>query len=99
MSAVVRLKTALTLVASTLSHASSGYSSSGAPHVAPALLTRMCSFDSRSAIAAASRSLPALVERSAGMEIHGPIAPSCSAAASQTSALRDEMYTVAPDET
>ena len=42
-SARVRKNGAFTLVAYNLSHAPSGYSASGAPHVAPALFTRMWS--------------------------------------------------------
>ncbi len=50
----VRWNTDLTFSASTLSHAASGYSANGAPQLAPALLTRMCSAGSRFASSAAS---------------------------------------------
>ena len=79
---------AFTLSASTLSHASSGNSASGAPQFAPALLTRTCSAGSRAAIASARRRASASVDRSAGSAMHTPCFDSSAAAASQASALR-----------
>jgi hypothetical protein len=82
---------ALTFRASTLSQASSGYSARGAPQLAPALLTSTCSSDSRSASAAASPSLPAWLERSAGSARQVPDLESSAATWLQASALREEM--------
>src|SRR5918994_317553 len=62
----VRWYTPLTLSASTRSHAASSNWSRGAPHVAPALLTRMSRLDSRAATASASRRHSASLDRSAG---------------------------------
>ena len=64
----VRKNGDLRLRSSTLSHADSGKDSSGSPHVAPALLTRMCSSSSRSPTTAASRRHSSSLERSAGTE-------------------------------
>src|SRR6185436_8481783 len=75
----------------TLSQPCSGKSSNGAPHAAPALLTRMSSWGSRALSAAARPSAPATLETSAGSEVHDPSADSSAAAWSHASALRDEM--------
>ena len=65
-SARVRKNGDFTLRSSTLSHASAGNSASGAPHVAPALFTRMLSF------ALAGRDLGReLVARCLGREVGG----------------------------
>ena len=87
----VRWKTAFTLSASTLSHAASGYSASGAPQLAPALLTSTWRARSRAASAAASPRQPASVLQSAGSATHVPRAESSRATCSHTSALREEM--------
>jgi len=47
-------RSAVTFTVSTFSHADAGNSSNGAPHVVPALLTRMSRFDSRSETASMS---------------------------------------------
>jgi hypothetical protein len=96
---LVRWKTPLTLTARARSHAASSNCSSGAPQVAPALLTRMSRLDSRAATASASRRHSASVDRSAAMASHSPSFDSSAAAWSNTSALRDEMYTFAPAST
>ncbi len=75
----------------TLSQASPGYSASGAPHVAPALLTRMSSRGESRDTSAASRSHSSSRDRSAGMLTHVPTLESSAATSSQTSAFRDEM--------
>src|ERR671910_2458591 len=62
----VRWYTPLTLSASTRSQAASSNWSRGAPHVAPALLTRMSRLDSRAATASARRRHSASLDRSAG---------------------------------
>src|SRR5438445_6343188 len=95
----VRWKTPFTFKASTLSHAASGYSASGAPQLAPALLTRTWSAVSRRARASARPRAPASVEQSAGSETHVPCRDSSAATWSHTSALREEMYTFAPAST
>src|SRR5262245_55549422 len=88
---LVRKKIDLTLVSITLSQPASGYSANGAPHAAPALLTRMLSDCSLPDIVRTSCSRPSVVERSAGHETHLPIADSSSATPSQTSFFREEM--------
>src|ERR671911_625343 len=95
----VRWYTPLTLSASTRSQAASSNWSRGAPHVAPALLTRMSRLDSRAATASARRRHSASLDRSAGMASHSPTFDSSAATSSQTSALRDEMMTLAPAST
>src|SRR5262249_4448917 len=95
----VKWKMAFTLSASTLSHAASGYSATGAPQLAPALLTRMSSRDSRAATAAASASQPARVTQAPGAQKHVPMADSYAATRSHTSFFRDETYTFAPAST
>ena len=70
---LVRWKTPFTLRASTRSKAASSNSASGAPQVAPALLTRMSRrVDSRAAISSARRRHPASVDRSAGRPTQVP---------------------------
>src|SRR3954453_12585070 len=59
----------------------------------------MCSLDSSGAISAASRVHSSGPERSAGTEMHVPTLESSAATSSQTSALRLEMYTLAPAST
>ena len=81
----------LRLRSSTLSQADSGNVSSGSPHVAPALLTRMCSSSSRRPTSAASRTHSSSLERSAGIETTFPNAASSATAASPASALRELM--------
>ena len=87
----MRWNTPFTLRSSTRFQAASSNSSSGAPQVAPALFTRMCSAGSRSAIWPASVRQASSVERLAGMASHGPIVDSSAATFSHTSALREEM--------
>ena len=60
------------LMSITLSQPDSGNSSSGAPQAAPALLTRMSSFSSRSRKSAQKRSTPSTDARSLGSEMHSP---------------------------
>ena len=81
-----------TLRSSTLSHAASRYSASGAPQVAPALFTRMCERGLALGDCVGERDgTPASVERSAGRRWHSPSLDSSAATSSHTSALRDEM--------
>src|SRR5215831_14663681 len=80
----------------TLSQAAAGNSASGAPQVAPALLTSTFRACSRSATSLASRRHSASVDRSAGMAVTGPYWLSSASAAAQPSALRELMYTRAP---
>jgi hypothetical protein len=80
---------ALRLRATSLSQADSGYSPSGAPQAAPALLTRMCTRGSDWPTTSASRRHSASVDRSAGTEITGPDPDSSSTAACPASALRE----------
>src|ERR1700722_8632818 len=96
---LVRWKTPLTLRASTRSNAASSKSSSGAPQVAPALLTRMSRASSRDATSSARRRHSASVERSAGIPMQVPFLDSSAATASTTSAFREEMYTFTPAST
>ncbi len=88
-SARVRWNSAFTFSASTLSQAASGYSSMGAPQLAPALFTRMCRAGSRSPSASASSLAADSLERSAGSAWHVPSFESSAATSWQTSALRD----------
>ena len=88
-SARVRWNTPFTLMANSLSKAASGYSSSGAPQVAPALLTRRWMRSSRSAISAARARQPASVDRSAAMPMQVPRSDSSAATRAQASALRE----------
>ena len=90
-SARVRKNGDFTLRSSTLSQASAGNSASGAPHVAPALFTRMWSLLSRAAISAARSMHAASVARSAGRLTQVPTFESSAATSSHTSFLRDEM--------
>src|SRR5271168_852295 len=71
----------------------------GAPQVAPALLTRMSSASTRAAISSARRRHSGSLDRSAGIPMHVPLAVSSAATSATASALRDEMYTVAPAST
>src|SRR5580698_4962099 len=91
----VRKKIDLTLVSITLSHPASEYSAIGAPHAAPALLTRTFRRCSRAKTSAASAAQPAAVETSPGIDSH----PSSFAAASHAVFLRADTYTLAPDST
>ena len=65
-----------TFVCRTFSQPAAGNSSSGAPQVAPALLTRMSSVGKRSRVGVASRRAPSGVEMSAGIASHSPSAAS-----------------------
>src|SRR5258708_6540012 len=89
-------KTPLTLVSRTLSKPSSEYSSMGSPQLAPALLTSMSTRCTCLATPSRSTSQPWRLDRSAGTETHVPNWLRSAAVASQASALRAEMYTVAP---
>ena len=71
-------------------------SAEAAPQVAPALLTRISSCDSRAPNSSTTRSISLIFDRSAGSETQCPSVESSAAVASQTSALRDVMYTRAP---
>src|SRR3954447_12418637 len=92
----VRKNGALRLRSSTLSQAEAGKSASGAPHVAPALLTRMCSSSSCSPTSAASARQASSVDRSAWTNRTVPWAASSARACSPSSALRALRYTRAP---
>ena len=87
----VRKKIDLTFRSTVLSQPSSGYSSMGAPQVAPALFTSTSSRLSRSLTALARPSMPAMPPRSKGSEMQVPYSDSSSATRSQTSALREEI--------
>ena len=63
----------------------------GSAQAAPALLTRMSSLVSRAAIPAASAFTSAVVPRSCASAMQVPSFDSSLAAASQASALREEM--------
>src|SRR3954452_10383965 len=92
----VRKNGALRFRSSTLSHAEAGNSASGAPHVAPALLTRMCSSSSCSPTSAASARQASSVDRSAWTKRTVPNAESSARACSPSSGLRALRYTRAP---
>src|SRR5579871_1791885 len=94
--ALVRKNGVFRLRSTTLSQAAAGYSASGAPQVAPALLTRTLTARSRSPTSAASRRHSRSADRSAGMAWTAPYADSSFAASAQASALRELMYTRAP---
>src|SRR3954449_6985379 len=81
---------------STLSQPEAGDSARGAPQVAPALFTRMCSSSSCSPTAAASARQASSVDRSACTKRTVPNAESSARACSPSSALRALMYTRAP---
>ena len=89
----------LTLIFNTLSQATLGNSSKGAPQVAPALLTRIWIFSSLDLISSANFLAPSSDERSDGIEIHSPALDNSAAAALQTSTLREEIYTFTPAST
>jgi len=93
---VVRWKMPSTFVRMTRSQPESGNSSSGAPHVAPELLTRMCSVGMRARTSSASARAPSGVDRSAGIASHSPNARSSASAASRSPALRDAITTRTP---
>ena len=90
-SACVRKKGDFRLRSTTLSQPFSGNVSKVSPHAAPALLTRMSRRSLRCVKAAARPRAPSTVDTSAGSEWQGPSDDSSRAAASQASALRDEM--------
>src|SRR6516162_3742018 len=92
----VRKKGAFRSRSTTLSQAAAGNSSSGAPQVAPALLTSTFTAGSRWPTSPASRRHSASVDRSAGMATICPYWVSSRSAAAQASALRELMYTRAP---
>src|SRR6201994_2188382 len=96
-SATVRWKMPSTFVLRTFSQPAGGNSSSGAPHTAPALLTRMSSAPPKCSLPArASSAAPSGVEMSPGTATQSP-SPASSAAAPSTSArLREETTTRAP---
>ena len=79
-----------------MSQAASGYSSIGAPQLAPALFTSTWSAGSRAESSAASRFTSDSFERSAGSAAQVPTFESSAAASAHASALRDETYTRAP---
>src|SRR3954449_247477 len=87
---------ALRLRSSTLSQPDSGKSCSGAPQVAPALLTSTCTWSSSFPTSVASRRHSSSVARSACTKCTVPSAASSFRAASPSSALRALMYTRAP---
>src|SRR5437763_8022450 len=81
----------------TLSHASIGWSSVGAPQVAPALFTRMSTRPSLLIVSSASRLTSSSLELSAA--IHSALMPRparCAWAFSRSGALREEITTRAP---
>src|SRR5580658_1443310 len=80
----------------TLSQAEAGNSASGAPQVAPALLTRMWTRSSDRPTSSASRRHSSSRDRSAGTDSATPYWDSSATAASPASALRELMYTEAP---
>jgi len=73
-----------------LSHAAAGNSSSGAPHVAPALLTRTCTFSSRAATSAANATHSSSVCRFAGRPVTVPYGASSASAAATAAASREQ---------
>src|SRR5512134_63863 len=80
----------------TLSHASGGCSSAGAPQVAPALLTRMSTWPRRAIDSSARRATCDGSEESAAIQLAEPSFDSRSTAASSSSALRADTTTRAP---
>ena len=68
----MRKNTPLTLVSITLSQPTSGNSSSGAPHDAPALFTSTSSCDSAPSKVLTNELIPSSCDRSAGIETHVP---------------------------
>ncbi len=91
-SAWVRKNGDFRLRSRTLSQPLSGNSSNGAPHAAPALLTRMSSLGSSAVMRCASAVQPSTVEMSCGREMQVPPSfESSAAAASQSLGLREEM--------
>ena len=81
----------------TLSHASTGWSSVGAPQVAPALLTRMSMWPKTSCAVDASRATFSSFRQSpAKMSARIPLLSRCAFAASSSSALRADKNTRAP---
>ena len=89
-------KTPCTLRLSTRSHEAVSCSSSGAPQVAPALLTSTSTRGCAAATAVANVRAPSSFERSATMPEHVPKAESSATAPSTASALREATTTVAP---
>jgi hypothetical protein len=85
----VRKNGALRFRPSTLSQAEAGNSASGAPQVAPALLTRMWTRSSDRPTSAASRRHSSSRERSAGTDATRPWADSPATAFSPASGLRE----------
>ncbi len=85
----VRKNGAFKLRSTTFSQAAAGNSASGAPQVAPALLTSTCSACSRSATSPARRRHSASVDRSAGIAVTIPYRLSSCSAAAHASALRE----------
>src|SRR5215472_12699313 len=84
----VSSNSALMFTFQSLSKASSGYSSSGAPHVAPALLTRTSSWSSRSLMKRISSSTPPGAARFNEIEMQSPKKDSSAPYASQASFFR-----------
>src|SRR5580700_8666373 len=80
----------------TLSQAEAGNSASGAPQVAPALLTRMWTRSSDRPTSSASRRHSSSRDRSAGTDSATPYWDSSATAACPASARRELMYTEAP---
>src|SRR5271165_6752028 len=98
-SATVRLKMPSTFVCRTFSQPFSGNSSSGAPQVAPALLTRMSRVGNRSRVSVASSTAAPGSDTSPGIASHSPSSASSRAAALTSSCLREETITLAPAST
>ena len=92
-SAWVRKNGVFMLRSTVLSQPLSGNSSNSAPQAAPALFTKMSSFDSRLEISATSEAIPSCVDTSPGIEMHSPYIDNSLAAASHCAALRAVMYT------
>ena len=92
-SACVRKNGVFMLRSTVLSQPLSGNSSNSAPHAAPALFTKMSSFDSRLEISTTSAAIPSCVDTSPGIEMHSPYMDNSFAAASHCAAFRAVMYT------
>jgi hypothetical protein len=87
----VRKNGVLRFRSSTLSQAEAGKEASGAPQLAPALLTRMCTRSSNRPTSAASRAHSSSRARSAGTDSTTPYRDSSATAACPASALRELM--------
>src|SRR5574343_226100 len=93
----LKRKTERTLRFMTLSQASSGWSSAGAPQVAPALLTRMSIWPRRSIVSATTRCASSGLAASAAIQRASmPRACRWAVASSRSAALREVSMILAP---